>query len=83
MPSALQQRITKLESLCLRSLYVLDDDPGISDASFERLDQLVDDLREALGLETWAEAHLEDMDEQGAIEESLQRWSDLREETDE
>jgi len=51
-------------------LSLFDDDPGISDTSFERLDQLVDDLREALGLETWAEAHLEDTDE-GVIEESL------------
>jgi len=30
----------------------LDDDPGISDAAFEWVDQLMDDLREALGLLT-------------------------------
>lgn len=53
------QRIATLESLCRRCLNFLDDDPGISDASFERLDQLIDDLRDALGMETWAEARQE------------------------
>jgi len=50
------QRIATLESLCQRCLNFLDDDPSISDASFEYLDRLVDDLREALEMETWAES---------------------------
>lgn len=64
MTKIVQQRIATLESLCRRCLNFLDDDPEISDDSFERLDQLIDDLREALGMETWAEAHSGDTDEQ-------------------
>ncbi|MEE8391468.1 MAG: hypothetical protein V3S14_11820 [Anaerolineae bacterium] len=48
----MKNRMRRLEILCKRCLSWLDDDPEISDASFEPRDQLVDDLREALGLLT-------------------------------
>ncbi len=46
----MENRTRWLETLCKRCLSWFDDDPEISDASFERLDQLVDDLREALDI---------------------------------
>ncbi len=51
----MENRTRWLETLCKRCLSWFDDDPEISDASFERLDQLVDDLRKALGLTNQAD----------------------------
>ena len=46
----MENRTRWLETLCKRCLSWFDDDPEISDASFERLDQLVEDLRKALDI---------------------------------